>query len=309
MNKAIKATHEGKLEIGETVLNVAVLEGGIRVISRNAIFRAFGRTKRGRGRKETRVPKMPAFLDAKNLQPFVGADLKGVLKQIEYIDLHGKKDSGYNALILPMLCKVYLDARATKSHTDRSVLTKSQEPLARASEILLLGLSNVGIIALVDEATGYQAVREKDALRQFLEKFLLEEKGKWIKTYPDEFFEMIFKMKGLTWTTANKGQKPQWIGHHINDFVYSRIAPMVLNELKIKNPSKPGGGRAAKHTQFIAVDYGHPKLKEHLAALLALGKAAGYNWTNFKRNIERAFPKFNEDGSQAPELGLPEEDK
>src|SRR4051812_41135416 len=113
----LKAIHEGKIQLGESELNVAVLKDGTRIISRNAIFRAFGRTKRGRAIGEVRVPNMPSFIDAKNLQPFVGEDLKGVLKQIDYIDKNGKEDSGYSALILPMLCKVYLDARATKNPT------------------------------------------------------------------------------------------------------------------------------------------------------------------------------------------------
>jgi hypothetical protein len=94
---------------------------------------------------------MPAFINSNNVQPFIGADLRGVLNQVDYIEKNGKtQSSGYNALILPMLCKVYLDARQEK------VLKTQQLPLARASEILLLGLSNIGIIALVDEATGYQ---------------------------------------------------------------------------------------------------------------------------------------------------------
>lgn len=94
---------------------------------------------------------MPAFLDANNLQPFVGEDLVGVLKQIDYIEKNDKtKSSGYNALILPLICKVYLDARSTVNpSTNKPYLVKSQEPLARASEIVLISLSKVGIIALM----------------------------------------------------------------------------------------------------------------------------------------------------------------
>ncbi len=92
----------------------------------------------------------------------MGDDLKGVLNQIDFIDKNGKEDSAYNALILPLLCKVYLDARADK------VLKTQQQPLARASEILLIGLSNIGIISLIDEATGYQYERERFELQKIL---------------------------------------------------------------------------------------------------------------------------------------------
>lgn len=51
MSKKPKALYEGKLTIGDTGLNVAVLDNGQRIISKSAIFKAFGRTKRGRSKK------------------------------------------------------------------------------------------------------------------------------------------------------------------------------------------------------------------------------------------------------------------
>lgn len=85
--KLPQATHQGMLELtDETRLNCAVLDDGSRIISRNAIFRAFKRTKRGRAKNEEREPNMPSFIDAKNLKPFISSDLVGVLKPIEYKD-------------------------------------------------------------------------------------------------------------------------------------------------------------------------------------------------------------------------------
>jgi hypothetical protein len=135
-----------------------------------------------------------------------------------------------------------------------------------------------------------------------LQKFLDEEKGKWVKTFPDEFFEAIFKMKKWNWEMANKGQKPQVVGHYINNYVYSRLAPQVLVELRKINPKSDDGKRKGKHTQWIDIDFGHPKLKGHLDILIAFSKAAGYNWNNWHRMVERALPKFNQDGSVSQEL-------
>lgn len=307
-NKLIKATHEGKLTIGELEVPCAVLEDGTRIISYSAVFKAFGRTKRGRIKGEIRVPNMPAFLDANNLQPFVGNDLIGVLKKIDFEDKNGKENQGFNALILPMLCKVYLDARAEiNPKTGKPILTTSQMPLARASEVLLISLSKVGIIAMVDEVTGYQELRDKNALQEFLSKFIKEERGIYIRTYPDEFFEAIFKMRHLNWSMASKGRKPQYIGHYINNFVYSRIAPNVLTELRKVNPKDETGKRKGKHTQHMDIDFGHPKLKEHLSILTAFARATGFNWTNWERMVNRALPKFDADGSTAQEIGFPED--
>src|SRR5579871_4873074 len=44
--RVFQATHTGELPLAGKVIQCAVLEDGTRVISRNAIFRAFGRTKR-----------------------------------------------------------------------------------------------------------------------------------------------------------------------------------------------------------------------------------------------------------------------
>lgn len=174
---------------------------------------------------------MPAFLTSNNLQPFISEDLKVVLNPIEYSSISAKESRGYKAEILPLLCDVYLEARNSVKDNGNPVLTEKQIPVALSAEMLTRSLSKVGIIALVDEATGYERIREKDALQKFLDKFLQDEKAKWVKTFDDEFFEMIFKMKGWTWKFAST-KKPQVVGHYINDFVYSRLGPEVLKELK-----------------------------------------------------------------------------
>lgn len=229
------------------------------------------------------------FLDQKSVSPLIDKELRvRTEKTIEFKTSAGGTALGYDALlmqeIIRSIAKAYLKGK----------LTKPQEHIGQRCEILDDGFSKVGIIALIDEATGYEKIRDKDTLQEFLNKFLLKEHAKWLPTYPDEFFEMIFKMKNWTWYYAGQ-KKPSVVGHYINDFVYSRLAPNVLIELKRLNPvGKEDKRRKHTHTQFITDDYGHPKLKEHLHALIALGKAAGHNWNNFKRLIERAFPKFGD---------------
>lgn len=296
MKEKLKATHEGELNLGEAKLDVAVLENGKRIITQSAVFKALGRPARG----NSRVINIPTFMDAKNLQPLISKELYAVTNKVEYLDKNGKTQQGYDADILPLVSDLYLKAR------QENVLLASQTDTAIKAEILVRSLARVAIVSLIDEATGYQEVRAKDALQVFLQKFLEEEKGKWVKTFPDEFFESIFRMKGWNWSIANKGQKPSVVGHYINNYVYSRIAPQVLSELKRLNPKDEKGNRKAKHPQFIDVDYGHPKLKEHLSILTAFAKASGHNWSNWNRMVERALPKFEQDGSQIQEIPFDE---
>ena len=111
--KPPKATHESFLPIDEKKLPCAVLDNGTRVLSIGAIYKALGRTKRGRGKGESRVREMPSFADATNLKPFFEKELAGVREPVVYMSLKGKLVQGYNAEILPALCRAYLAAAAT----------------------------------------------------------------------------------------------------------------------------------------------------------------------------------------------------
>jgi hypothetical protein len=294
MAKELQSTHEGFLRIGEKKLPVAVLNDGRRIITQNALFEAFGRPARGsRAKGDQDNPKLPGLIDANNLKQFISSDLKAVIKPINYIDKNGRFSIGHDATVLPLICDVYLDARDYKRPDGKGVLTSKQTPNVLAAEMLIRSLSRVGIIALVDEVTGHEKEKEKDALQKFLDTFLANEMSKWVPTFDSEFFEMIFKMKGWTWKEAST-KKPSVVGHYINDLVYSRIGPNVLSELRARNPKNEKGNRKGKHTMWINTDYGHPKLREHIASLIALGKASGYNWAAYHKLVDRAFPKFPE---------------
>jgi len=278
-----KATHQGSLKIGERELPCAVLENGTRVISKSAIFRAFGRTKRGRKKDEIRVLNMPSFIDANNLQPFISEELQGVLSSVEYLSKRGTQTIGYKAEILPLLCDVYLSARESGS------LTKQQYALAAVSESLVRSLSKIGIIALVDEATGYQEAREKDALQQLLSIYLSEERLKWAKVFPDEYYRQLFRLRGWPYNPMSV-KRPQLVGKLTNQLVYDKLPPSVLEELRKLNPvkNKKTWRREATHHQHLSVDIGQDDLKSHLLQLIAIMRISP-NWGTFKRNFARAF--------------------
>ena len=191
----------------------------------------------------------------------------------------------YPATLLVDLCSIVLEAR------DADVLHARQLSVARRADILIRGLATVGIIALVDEATGYEEIRARRALATILEKFIIKELRPWTRTFPYEFYEQIFRLKG--WPGPDGVKRPSVIGHYTNDFVYARLAPGVLAELRRRNPKLPAGHRKSRHHQWFTPDFGDPRLKEHLAAVTALMRAAP-NWDNFTRSLNRAFPPLNE---------------
>lgn len=154
---------------------------------------------------------------------------------------------------------------------DANALVPSQAHIAKQAEILIRGLARVGITALVDEATGYQYDRARSALAEILENFIAEEVRKWTKTFPLEFYKQIFRLKGWDFDPASV-KRPVLIAQYTNEFVYRRLAPGVLEELKRKNPPSDSGRRRYKHFQWLTGDIGHPRLLAHIEGVTLLMK-------------------------------------
>lgn len=295
--KVIAGTPDRPLIVGDIEIPCYVLEDETRVLSQQGFLKAIGRAEKAKGgHGASAVDKPPSFLAANNLKPFISSELLESTTPIRFQSVDGARGFGYQALLLPQVCEVYLKSR------DAGVLLASQKHIAIRAEILIRGLATVGIIALVDEATGYQRVREERALATILEKFIAKELQPWTKTFPYEFYEEIFRLK--RWGRPYGIKRPSVIGHYTNNIVYDRLAPGVLEELRQANPKLPSGYRKSKHHQWFTPDFGHPKLKEHLAAVMALMRAAP-NWNAFERGLERAFAKK---GDMVPML-LDEEDE
>jgi len=170
-------------------------------------------------------------------------------------------------------------------------LLASQRHIAERAEILIRGLATVGIIALVDEATGYEEIRENSALQKILDKFLTSEARKWSKTFPDKFWKKLIKIKGYPNYMALK--RPSFVGHWINDIVYSRLAPGVVEKLKEINPRTTKGYRKSRHHQHLTADHGVPELRDHLTKVMVLMDAAA-NSREFTRLLNTSLPRFGD---------------
>lgn len=288
MNKKAKkvkdAIYLGELKIGGTIIPCAVLEDGTRVLSRIGFIQAIGRKGKAKGgRKYDNEFKTPVFLTAKNLKPFISKDLDENSQPIPFKLPTGGEAIGYKAELLPQVCNVFLEAY------DAKVLAKTQEHIAAQCRILIRGFAVVGISALIDEATGYQDARARDALEKILEQFIAKELYKWLKTFPDDFYRELFRLRN--WRYSASVKRPSLVGKLTNDLVYQRLAPGVLDELKKLNPKTPKGTRKHRHHQWLTRDIGHPRLREHLSAVVALMKASA-KWEDFKRMINRSLPKY-----------------
>lgn len=289
--QAPKATHIGKVSIGELEIDCAVLPDGTRVLSQRGVGRAMGRGFGGndwRGQEaESGAGNLPFFLNAKAINPFISKDLLAlVTNPIPYRHSKGGGVAlGVAANALPLICDVWLKAR------EANALTRPQLAVAHRAEILVRGLAQVGIVALVDEATGYQEVRDRMALQAILERYIRKELAAWVQCFPQEFFSELYRLKRWPWNGSSR--RPGVVGHYIRDLVYERLAPGVLEELERKNPSDGKGRRKAKHHQWLSDDVGHPALAKHMFALVGFMRAED-DWHSFRTRFYRAYPKKGE---------------
>ncbi len=286
-----QSQYPGTLTIGEMTLNCDVLSDGTRVITQTDFMEAMemyysGWVSKNRS-DEDLAADTPQFLAFKTIKPFVERHL-GDLQSItvDYRTKRGQMARGIRAEIIPKICDVWLDAE------EHAKLGTRQRRIAAKAKVLMRALAHTGIIALVDEATGYQDVRARDALAKIFEEFLAEERQKWTMTFPLDFYKEIYRLRGWRFEPWNT-KRPSVIAGWTDDFVYDRLAPGLTEELRAKNPVTESGRRGHKHHQWFNTERGHPKLKEHIAGVIALLRAAE-NWESFKRGLNRAFPKFGQ---------------
>ena len=280
MGKTQQAPFQGKLHIGDIEIPCFVLEDGTRVISGRSLTTSIGMKGRGQG--------APRIATHKTLKPFIDNDLRVAIENpIQFIGIGGRVTSGYEATVLQELCEAILNARDSNS-----LKTAQELRYAKFADMLIRSFAKIGIIALVDEATGYQEVRDRVALQKILDKYLTDEWAKWTKTFPDEFYRELFRLKGIPYPPVSM-KKPSYVGHWTNDIIYSRLAPGILSDLKKKNPRLESGQRKRKHHQYFTRDVGHPALKEHLSNVMFLMKASP-NWANFHLSLQRAAPKYGD---------------
>lgn len=245
-------------------------------------MKSLGRTWRGRKYPGT---ELPVFLEANNLKPFITSETELVLKPLHFMVSKTANGEGYKAESLPLVCDVYLRAR------EANALRGAQKIVAQKCEMLVRSLSKIGIIALVDEVTGYQELRDKKALQEILDKYLLKEFAAWAKRFPDEFYKQMFRLRGWQWR-GMKVNRPSVVGKYTNDLIYQRLAPGIMDELKKRNPRDEKGHREGKHHQLLTPDLGIPALQNHLFATTKFMEAAA-TWDQFYRSMQRAFPKLN----------------
>lgn len=280
-----RATHEGILTIGDMEIPCAVLEDGTRVLTQSGVMISLGRARQAKGRQYYDADvNLPAFLTAKNLRPFIPQELTVTSSQLAFKTLGGMRAFGYRAELLPKICGVFLDA-------DRAgvLIPRMQAHIAERAMVLIRGFASVGIIALVDEATGYQYERPRRDLEEYLKKFLSEGLRRWVRTFPGDYFKHLCRLKGVQLRPDMK--LPQYFGHLTNDLVWRRIAPGLLKALKVRREER--GRPSNKLFQWTSEELGKPELLMHLGMVVGLMKLHT-DYEEFRKQLDQIAPIYPE---------------
>lgn len=281
--RAICGSKDRPVMLGDFALPCFVLEDGRRVLAVSGVQDSLG-LARG-GSMIAGMNRLELFVTRMRLRPYVSDELfERVRSPVFFITPTGAVAQGYEASILPDLCDAVLAARAA------GALQKQQLPIADRCELLTRALAKVGIIALIDEATGYQEIRERDELHRILQRYISPELLPWAKRFPDEFYREMYRLLGWAGRNPAARAKPSYVGVLTNRLVYEKMPPGVLEELKRRNPVVPETGRRRhRHHQLLTPDVGHPHLDKHVAVVTALMRISR-DYNDFRRHFERAFP-------------------
>ncbi len=297
-----KATYTGILKIGDFEIRAYNLNTGERVLAREGFLRVMGRTGKPKYKEdltdggENQVFKLPLFLSANNLKPFINSELITSSQPIIFELPGGRMAYGYKAEILPSVCYVFIDAEKN------AALNNSQIAIAKRCEILVRGFATIGIIALVDEATGYQFDREKDELQKILKAYISEELLAWGKRFPDEFYREIFRLNNWSFTPSQITSRPGIIGTWTKKYIYSVLPKGVLQALLDKTERNDKGKLKTHLHRHLTREQGIEHLNKQIISTVTLMNISD-SWKQFEKVWNKKFGQqelFNEDLLDTP---------
>lgn len=291
------AIKSGKLKIGDITIPCAVLPGEVRVLSERAITKAFGGKRGGshwkRMKENPDGAKLPIFLSAKNIIPYINKELMDGLNRRRLYKPRNRGGAGHGieATLLPKICNVLLKVR------DEEENHPSQDAIIAQADIIMRGLAEIGIIALVDEATGYIDDKKKTEYRDLFREFIRKECREWEQEFPEQFTDMIYRMYDLP--KGKKGRHPRFFGNFIRKYIYTPLAGSkgtILEMLDERNPVVYAKGRRRhKMHQFLTEQLGLPAIRQHIWQVVGIGNASRSK-DAFDRGFQRAFPQIGETG-------------
>ena len=256
-----KIIHEGEIILNETIIPCYILDDGTRVLSGNAMQNALKLQEDNEKKSGTRLAR---YLNQKTLNPFIyQGKSPGHYNPIECYK-GTQKINGYEATILADICEAFLEARNNIN------LSTRQKIIADQCEILIRGFARVGIVALIDEATGYQYERERFELQKILNAYVSDEILKWQLTFTDDFYKEIFRLWNLPFIPKYIKNKPSFIGKLTVKYIYDQMPKGVIEKVKDNIGKTEKGNWKYRWHQSLTSDIGREHLRKQIIEVTTL---------------------------------------
>ena len=213
------AKYKGVLKLGNSNVDCYVLDSGERVLSLGGTVRAIANVESS---------SIADYVGIKALNPYIDKD--SVTAELIEFSIPGipVKAKGVEARAFLNICRAYVSALS-----DNSLSTDRQRENAIRCSILLSACADIGLEALIDEATGYQYDRREDELQIKLRLYIAEELRDWEKTFPDELWEEFGRL--TNWSTP-LSSRPKWWGKLVIELIYDTLDPDVAKYLRENKP-------------------------------------------------------------------------
>lgn len=250
------ALFSGVLKIGNVEIPCHVLSDGRRILHQRGMVTAIGMSRGGSSRGGG--DRLAHFVAQKTLKDFVDSDLRAVTTDpIVFKMLRGNRAYGYEAEVLADICEAVLAA------DEAGVLQDQQQHIAMQCLVLIRGFARIGIIALIDEATGFQKVRDRQALQLKLQAFIADELQEWARMFPEEFWFELARLESVHYSPRHR---PLRWGRYVMMFVYDAIDPDIGQVLRAKNPNPHF---LKNHHQWLK-KYGRDRVAIQIAKVLTI---------------------------------------
>lgn len=282
--KALYGSDKTPLKLGKLEIPCYVLEDGTRVFSGRGIQKAIGyESKSGQW--------MNNFCRTKGLKELFHAGENSIFDRLSNpINFRLKnaggsqlKANGYEVTILIDICSAIIEANRAGDFDDKIMVYNA--------DMIIRSVAKVGIIALVDEVTGYQHDREQHELQKLLKAYISEELLPWQNRFPDIYYQELFRLNKWDYTVKGINKRPSVIGTWTNRLIYEQLPNEVLNTLKSKTPKSKSGNRLNRFHQYLTSDVGEPHLAEQINRIVTVFKLSDNMkdmWENFKKLKSRS---------------------
>jgi hypothetical protein len=276
--KAISGDESKPIRIGDIEVPCYVLDDGRRVITTNGMLDTLHMARGGAMVKG--MTRLELFVSGDRIKPFVSDELLERVRNPIRFRIERNIAFGFESDTLIDISEAVIQAE------NAGTLQKQQTVIAHHCRVITSSLTRIGLIALIDEATGYQVKRDSDELQKILSAYLLPEHRPWMQTIPAEFTSEIYRVYGWKRTPDNRG--PRYAGKLIRQLIYEQLPKPVLPALDEANPSNAKYQRKHRHHQFLTEQQGLDNFRTLVITVMTLLRVSK-NKSQFNRHLSSYF--------------------